>query len=188
MDDNNEVFIRLGELLFESKLEPGTVATAIELYGVHTWDRYGRRRLFLPDTAEANLALDVLAGHYAATQRDVGDDSESDWGFDYQFEGDVFGWPADSAPNFNELQKKIRTDPKPQRPLHAVGKSENANIGIIGGLLQYIRGELGNTKHPEFRSEDALIEHLEVKLKGYAGLSKRNLKDKFALGKAALKA
>jgi hypothetical protein len=185
VDDDDEVFLRLGDLIFRTKVVPGTLATAIEMHGVHTWDRYGRRRLFLPDSAEAKQALDAIARYYSSLGGHPDDiiDGEDF----YDMGGDIFGWPAEQSPNFDELQATIRTDPKPHRPPHAVEKSENANIGIIGGLLQYIKGELGNQKHPEFRSEDALIEHLELKLKGYAGLSKRNLKDKFALGKAALK-
>lgn len=186
MNHNNEVFLRLCDLIFGAKLDPGTLATAIELHGIHTWDRYGRRRLFLPESTEAQQALDRLAAYCVSIEKYI-ESHDMDEEFDRQFGGDAYGWPADQAPDFNALQKNISTNPELQRPRHADTKSENASAGIIGGLLQYIKGELGNQKHPEFQSEDALIDHLALKLKGYAGLSKRNLKNKFALGKVALK-
>jgi len=181
--DKEDVFLRLGELIFDQDVAIGTIATAIELNGIHTWDRFGRRRLFTAETPEAQSALDHLSWAYAYL--DVRADEELRERF-WEIGANNFGWPSAQVPDFKLLASTLSTARPEVRSRQAVQKTENATLGIIGGLLFFIQGALGNEQHPDFHSEDALAGFLEKKLDGYAGLSKRNMKDKFAKAKLLL--
>ena len=64
------------------------------------------------------------------------------------------------------------------------GKSETAYLGIIGALLNFIKGESPWAEaHPSFRGESVLIQDMAKNYDGYTGLSKRNLEDKFPAAK-----
>lgn len=181
--DKEDVFLRLGDLIFDQDIAIGTIATAIEINGIHTWDRFGRRRLFAAQTSEAQSALDHLSALYSVI--DVRADEELRERF-WQLGGSNFGWPSTQIPDFRLLASTVNTSRSEVRSKQAVQKTENATLGIIGGLLLFIQGGLGNEQHPDFHSEDALAGFLEKKLEGYAGLSRRNMKDKFAKAKLLL--
>lgn len=59
-------------------------------------------------------------------------------------------------------------------------KSETAYLNIIGALLET------TLKGGQFKDQEALIKYLSSLYKGYAGLSERNLKGKFAAAKNSL--
>ncbi len=179
-----ETFVDFPHLLYKEKLQPGTIASAVEQYGVYTWDRFGRLRNYLLGTPEAEAALNLLAAHYHneyvsihAHPYDL---------FDYA-EQAPYGWPKEKQPDFKNLEESTIQEPKKPSPRHSMEKANNANAVIIGGLLQFIKGEMGNQRHPDFQSEAQLIAFLEKKLGGYLGVSERNLKDKFARAKEAFK-
>lgn len=60
------------------------------------------------------------------------------------------------------------------------GKSETSYLNIIGALLET------TLKGGQFKDQEALIEYLSSHYKGYAGLSERNIKGKFAAAKNSL--
>lgn len=60
------------------------------------------------------------------------------------------------------------------------GKSETSYLNIIGALLETV------LQGGQFKDQEALIEHLSSHYKGYAGLSERNIKGKFAAAKNSL--
>lgn len=66
-------------------------------------------------------------------------------------------------------------------------RRDNANINIIGSLLDIIAGRApGFAMHPDFTSEGKLIEAISDKYKDIYGLSQRNLTDKFAEAKKGI--
>ena len=181
--DKEDVFLRLGDLIFDQDVAIGTIATAIEINGIYTWDRFGRRRLFAAQTSEAQSALDNLSALYAVDNFRA----EEEWREPFsEHGGSNFGWPSTQIPDFRLIASTVSTSRSEVRSKQAVQKTENATLGIIGGLLLFIQGGLGNQQHPDFHSEDALAGFLEKKLEGYAGLSRRNMKDKFAKAKLLL--
>lgn len=60
------------------------------------------------------------------------------------------------------------------------GKSETSYLNIIGALLETA------LQGGQFKDQEALIKHLSSLYQGYAGLSERNLKGKFAAAKNSL--
>lgn len=173
-----EPFLRLGDYLFILNEAPGTMATAVETHGVYTWDRYGRLRKFPPDSPEAQAALDHLAAVYASNCGHP--DDHIDHEQFYEAGGDAYGWPAMDDPDLKAIKVGLNLSP-PQVPPDKPGpKSENAYLGMVLGLLRFIKGELGNSPHPDYKSETQLGEFIEVAMVGYPGTSKGNFKAKFA--------
>lgn len=185
----SEEFVPLGYLLIEPRAPqgrpwgPGTLATAIERSGIYGWDRFMRFRKFAPNSPEAAQALDALArqAQHDPDDRENQPPVERDDGTGSFYS---FGWPRDKLPEFAAIEGEDADAPAP--PRRGSLRTENATLAIVGGLLAFIFGELGNKRHPDFRSENQLIEFLEEKCKGYGGLSKRNLQDKFAAAKALM--
>lgn len=66
-------------------------------------------------------------------------------------------------------------------------RSETTYQYIIAALLNCISGECpGTEKHPSFKSEAQLIDHIDAFYTGYRGLSKSNLSRKFPEAKRKL--
>jgi hypothetical protein len=173
-----EPFLRLGQYLFLLNEAPGTMASAIESHGVYTWDRYGRLRKFAPDTPEAKQALEYVAGVYASNSGHP--DLYIDYERFYESGGDAFGWPAQDDPDLKAIKVGLNLSPK-QSIINKPGpKSENAYLGMVLGLLRFIKGDLGNAAHPDYKSETQLAEFIELAMLGYPGVSKGNFKSKFA--------
>lgn len=177
-------FLRLGTLIYEQRKPIGLIATVIERHGVYTWDRYGRIRLYLSDTEECAKALDLLAAAYTAY---IDPDGSDEWEVFSEAGGDAYGWPSNKMPDLTNLEVSIKDELEKPIPRNAIVKTDNANILIIGALLAYIKGELGNLQHPDFKSEDQLSLFIDQKFKGYSGASQRSLKTKFARAKETLK-
>ena len=173
-------YIQMYDLLRSRGISPGTLATAIEKVGIYGWDRYGRFKHFAHDSPWAVPAFNALAGQAQH------DDPASMEPIDHDDGTGVYcryGWPADKLPDFAAIE--AGAPPAPERP-GVNAKSENSTLAIVGGLLEFIKGELGTRPHPEFASEAQLIELLADQLKGYPGTSRRNLQDKFAAAKKLL--
>jgi hypothetical protein len=173
-----EPFLRLGDYLFVLNEAPGTIASAIESHGVYTWDRYGRLRKFAPDTPEAKHALDYVAGFYASNCGHP--DNYIDHEQFFEAGGDAFGWPVQDHPDLSAIKVGLNLSPKQSTVDRPGLKSENANLGMVLGLLRFIKGELGNTAHQDYKSEAQLAEFIELAMVGYPGVSKSNFKSKFA--------
>ncbi len=164
-----------------------TLATAIERNGIQGWDRFGRFKTFKQDEAMFERALDFLASEAAFNTEGRHEQSPFERAAD-DFEGPCFGWREGALPDFKAIEAEQAGAPvQPKRNPSADIKAEGNNLRIIGGLLAYIKGELGNSSHPDFKTEGDLIDVLADKLEGYAGLKPRNLQDKFAEAKRLLK-
>jgi hypothetical protein len=175
-------FLRLGTLIYEQRKPIGLIATVIERHGVYTWDRYGRIRLYLSDTEECAKALDLLAAAYTAY---IDPDGSDEWEVFSEAGGDAYGWPSNKMPDLTNLEVSINDQLKlSKRETSASTKTDNAHLGIILGLLKFVKGELSNNRHPDWTgSEDALATFIEAKMIGYPGVSQSNLTKKFTLAK-----
>lgn len=180
-DNDYITFMRLGTAMFRDNVLPGTLATAIEQFGIYTWDRFGRLRHYPLDTPEAQKALDYVAMVFESWSRPPEEQFEymdfEEWG------GDAYGWPESKCPDFKALDASIQ-----QRHTHAPQakpsvKGENANAGMVLALLRFIKGELDNEAHSDYQSEAQLAAFLESKMIGYPGVSVDNFKKKFAEAK-----
>jgi hypothetical protein len=109
-DENGNPFRTLGDFLRE-KVSVVTLATAIEQHGIYTWDRFGK---FGPASeSDRTRALSLLEAQYKwendptvsllEDSRSPLERSEDDW--DDPFES--FGWAAEVAPNFDNIQKAL---------------------------------------------------------------------------------
>ena len=63
---------------------------------------------------------------------------------------------------------------------------ESTYLNIIGALTEVINGRHGGAKHPDFKNQSELIAMIETQYRGYSGLSKRTLEEKFAKAKRSL--
>ncbi len=107
------------------------LATAIEKYGIQTYDRFGRRIPATDEDAEVEVskayALDLLAGYYdfARNQHLYPPTNTDDW-----LESDSplfdFGWPADEAPDFDKIEaEEVPRPPKTKYP------DMDAPVGVV---------------------------------------------------------
>ena len=182
--EKEPTFISLEALL--DRVEVGVLATAIEKGGVQGWDRYGRFGAFDAESAEARAALDLLSEwHLGAQERLLAprDPMFEDSADCFISEYARYGWPDNCLPDFKSIgtaMVKMRSTPESAQ---AKAKGEKANLGIIDGLLLVVEGELGTSAHTAYESEAKLIQHLQEKMAGYPGNSKRNLEAKFAAAK-----
>ena len=109
-DENGNPFRTLGDFLRE-KVSVVTLATAIEKHGIYTWDSFGR--FGLASDADLTRALSLLEAQYKwendptvsllEDPRSPFEQSEDDW--DDPFAS--FGWAAEVAPNFDNIQKAL---------------------------------------------------------------------------------
>ena len=191
-DGINNPFVDLRLLLSEKLTSVATIATAIETFGIYTWDKYGRYKKFDKSTPEAARALYLLGYiHEYENNHQPGDINEqhpldqSEGGDDEYYK---YGWAQEVLPDFLEIQSEQGDVPRPV-PGDRV-KGENANLRIIAALLKYIKGETkGVKKHPSYKDSEAdLITILGQEYSPCgAGFSKRNLEEKFAEAKRILK-
>ncbi len=187
----------LGRLLLTGRAKVGTIATAIDRHGIYGYDKMGRLLPVGSDPWDQAGVLDLLRKyiHVANGRRTdalkVLDDPEFA----------KYGWPQEYLPDFAAIAAEPVTpivqsapaSPIPPSPevqsalsnasLSAVStastKGENANLAIIGGLLAIIKGELGCQAHPDFNSQQQVIDLLTRELNGLNGTGERNLKQKF---------
>jgi hypothetical protein len=178
--EQETILFRLSEILGgRPPYSIGDVASIIEREGIYSWDRYGRFKRFSPDSETAQKALDLLAKLY-----EIRNDPQLDERYDFSdldYELSCFCWPEYDMPDFRTQQSSQA--PQPTKPAHSSSgqtKSENAYLGIILGLLKYIRGEFdGISRHPDYRSDTQLRDILDHFMSAYPGCSKSNTLKRF---------
>ena len=173
-------YIQLYDLLRARGISPGTLATAIEQVGIYGWDRYGRFKHFTKDSPEAVPAFNALAGHAQH------DDPNTMAPIDHDDGTGVYsryGWPADKLPDFADIEAGM--PPAPTLPRPTQRSDEDATLAIVGALLDFIKGKVGEGReaHPAYESEAQLADLLAGELGEFRGLSKSNLQKKFTLAK-----
>jgi len=120
-NDEGNLWLSLGSLLYRDRESVATLATAIEKFGIQTYDRFGRRIAATDDSPDENVrktkALDLLASYYSF-QNDLqrNPDINPDSWFDYDGPFQKFGWPTDEAPEFDKIDTEDAPDSvKPKR-------------------------------------------------------------------------
>lgn len=178
IDDGPDI-VSLGMLLSKGR-SPAILATAIEKFGVHGWDRFGRFGLFGKNSPDERAALDALAAEFAAFSNDQPLPSEQDE-FDSPFS--LCGWPADQLPKLDKIKVRQRKLPRTQ----AGAREENATLRLVGALLEFIEGgKAGRPAHPLYKDDPQLATEL-VKIVGdYPGLGLSTIKRKFDRSRASL--
>lgn len=181
-------FQELGQLMRAKSPSLGELATAIEESGIYGWDIYGRFKHFAPDSEQGKQVLETIAEEFAwrTGQRSSEKLSPLDWeeGFCVFTK---YGWPSDKLPDFKRHESTELEAPEPPMRESSIKKTENASAAIIGALLAYIKGEVNNHRHPMYRGKDEpLIDELLAAYNDFDGISRSNLINKFALGKAIL--
>ncbi len=181
MTDDKDEFVSLATLYFEEGIPAGSLASAIEQQGVGGWDRFDRYRLFKDQVPEEQRALDRLARQHAQdTDPERRDDNEDlDPTSDPLF---FFGWKRSECPIFAEYD----VGPKPPRRRSDAVKIEKTELMILGALLYVIEGNADCRPHPGFATAEKLIAHVVEHFRGYRGISKRTLEQRFAQARALI--
>jgi hypothetical protein len=194
----NKDLYSIGRLLLTRKASPGAIVSAFENQGMFGFDDFGRLQRFNKSSDQAVAILSALANYASKSRTGVSVDV-------HDLDRPVYsnyGWPRDLLPNFVAIEAQIleqvrapillatsATLPMSTTPQVATSeeglltKERNSYNGIIAGLLTFISGELGCSKHPDFdtNSQTKLINHLSKQLKDVLpGNSVSNLKAKFA--------
>gem|GEM_PF-2160751 len=171
-------FVSLLDILFSVFDVVAPLATAIETHGIYAWDRFGRMKKCIPDSPEAQTALNLVESIYVS--RDGPPENEISY-LDFLDSGaGRYGWPGDEVPDFDSIRSGLYVRSTPSTLNRPSVKGENANAGMVLALLKFIKGELDNDSHPEYQSEAQLAAFLESKMIGYPGVSVDNFKKKFA--------
>jgi hypothetical protein len=172
--------------LYEYLREGYTVAqlaTAIEINGVHGWDRFGRYEQFSPKAAASQYALDGLAQYSIEEQRFYDNrDAEDAEGLDghdlSSFDAAEnfpylaihrLGWSPKNLPNIDQTIQY----PSPPKAVRADVVPKNL-MRIIGALLAE------SAVRTRSRSQSQLIDDLCAKHPEVPGFSKSNLEKRFA--------
>ena len=195
-DRENNQFVTLRSLLRSSSnineslrvASVATLATAIDLNGIYTWDEFGRFKLVNKDAPECKFAFNLLARVYKfETDYEQHEQHPLEDTEDYPDDPySSFGWATKVLPDFGSI---FATQSEIIKPALISRKKYENNLNIVAALLAYIKGETkGIQEHSSFSSEADLIEVIEAEYKDHAhGLSKRTLEDKFAEAKQFFK-
>jgi hypothetical protein len=135
-NEGTNPWVSLAELL-KSGISEAVLASAIEMVGIQTYDRFGRRVTAKDDGSEPTIskarALDLLAEHYSyLTKTQIPDDLASDNLISEETDFYEFGWPKDELPNFDGIE------------------SENTPRMIRGKKLLNIDGNVSLPKHRSY--------------------------------------
>ena len=194
-DRENNQFVTLRSLLRSSSnineslrvASVATLATAIDLNGIYTWDEFGRFKLVNKDAPECKFAFNLLARVYKfETDYEQHEQHPLEDTEDYPDDPySSFGWATKVLPDFESIKN---SQSEIVRDIKQLGDREKSSyLRIIAALLEFISGEIsGVEKHPSFLNESKLIDLLDKMYKGYEGLSQSNLSHKFPEAKRIL--
>jgi hypothetical protein len=114
---NNEgnLWLSIGNLLYKDRESVATLATAIEKFGIQTYDRFGRRVPANDDSPDVNVrkarALDLLASYYSfQNELESNPNIDPDSWYEYDSPLQIFGWPTDEAPEFDKIDTESAPD------------------------------------------------------------------------------
>ncbi|WP_284617456.1 hypothetical protein [Aquabacterium humicola] len=181
MPDDEVDFVSM-QAVYNRGYSIATLATAIEKVGLLGQDRYGRWTFSNEKNAEHVVrALDALAARYSKeAQQDGWQPSDDEPLGNPWYE---CGWRSDEQPAFDDIQRGLEPAPR----VKGTTKSNNANINIIGTLVGVLDGTLqGLPKDFVYESDAKFFDIVCPLMEGYAGLSRRNMQDKFAEGRHAI--
>ena len=191
-----------GRILALQKGKPGGIQTAIEREGIYGFDGVGRVKHFAAQTAEVKVVELALAAYATMLAQGMQPDFSK---LDHDSLS-RFGWPRNRLPDFVSIEAEPLLEPAiagagtlagvtpgetvPLTVLQpdtlAPGKriasanANKANDTIVAALMAFIRGDLSPNHHPDYSSQDALIELFSNKLNRAYGMGERSLKAKFS--------
>lgn len=93
---------------------------------------------------------------------------------------DGAGTPAVVMPEETEAVTVLQPQALSLAKRIASANANKANDTIVAALMAFIRGDLSPSHHPDYSSQDALIELFSNKLNRVYGMSERSLKAKFS--------
>lgn len=187
----------IGRLLVTGRASPATIGTALERYGIYGTNSLGQLKIESEHGLIGMSVKDALADYIQLGFTRT-------WYEPKALNNMVYwscGWPQEALPDFNAIaaepipllkQATLSVAPvvnpnaitevaaEPQEHFTGSTKSENANLAIIGGLLAILNGQLNCSTHPNFSSQNQIIDKLITELAGLPGTSERNLKEKFS--------
>jgi hypothetical protein len=179
--------INLYTFLEKENIAPSVVAAAVKKYGVSGWDNYGTYGKFKKDSDAATLALSEIEKYHRVDLESRIMGLRLTRCLPY-FTGInpilQLGWFPYEKPDFDALKKAIGTQPEYEFP-----KSRpETELAIIGGLLHALLGKTSSRPHPDFKSQQQVIDFLidEYKDLKLSGISKTSLEDKFSAANAYL--
>ena len=192
----------VGRILAFQKSKPGGIQTAIEREGIYGFDGVGRVKHFSAHTAEIKVVELALAAYAKMLAKGIQPDFSK---LDHDSLS-CFGWPRNRLPDF----VSIEAEPLPQPAVAGAGtpavvvpgetepvtvlqpqalslakrtasaNANKANDTIVAALMAFIRGDLSPNHHPDYSSQDALIELFSNKLNRAYGMGERSWKTKFS--------
>jgi hypothetical protein len=173
--------VNLYTFLQIAKITPPVLAAAVKKYGVSGWDNYGTFGRFNKDSDAANLALSEIEKYHRVIQqgRKIGEDLTRRLPYMTGINPILqLGWFENEAPDFKALQEKMGSQPEYQFPKTRA----ETEWAIIGSLLHMLLGKIGDRSHPDFTSQQKIIDFLVDTYKDstMSGMSQTNLQDKFS--------
>jgi len=159
-DNDGNPFLSIGELLSPCGnnrnriVQIGVLATAIETHGIYTWDRYGRFRHFLGESAQGTKALDLLSYVYEYESNPEPCNDEKEHPLDHDFGWDnpysAFGWAAEVAPDFSAISAQGSNYEKPIAQKSPQRIRDSSYIKTLAALLAlWPKGKLPSGKDLE---------------------------------------
>jgi len=179
--------ISLYALLEIQKVTPPVLAAAVKQYGVAGWDNYGTYGRFKKDSDAATLALSEIEKYHRVIQkgRKIGKDLTRRLPYLTGINPILqLGWFSGEVPDFQALQEKMGIQPEYEFPK----TRPETEWAIIGSLLHMLLGKIGDRPHPDFNSQQKIIDFLVDTYKDstVSGMSQTNLQDKFSAANAYL--
>lgn len=183
---DKQTYISLVQLI-NTGVKISILATAIEKHGIQGWDRFGRFKAFTKDSAGDDAlrytkVLDALAAQHEwdeapANYRSPIEEAEAFAGSGHPFE---YGWLKSELPDFEAIVAGAAGQPvaPPKKPSK---RAETSDLNIIAALLQFLMPKAGYAKEAQL-----INDLLDVGWGDYAGISQRNLQQRFADAKKSL--
>ena len=174
-------------LLEIERITPPVLAAAVKQHGIAGWDNYGTHGRFKKDSDAAKLALSEIEKYHRVIQegRKTGENLTRKLPYMTGINPILqLGWFENEAPDFQALQEKMGIQPEYEFPK----TRPETEWAIIGSLLHMLLGKIGDRPHPDFNSQQKIIDFLVDTYKDstMSGMSQTNLQDKFSAANAYL--
>ena len=169
----------LGRILLLSKVSTAMVVWAMEKYGIYGLDNFGRVEYHSLTYVTRGMGLLKLHGPLSRYASSIMKNGVIDLEVLEEEAFSMFGWPKEHLPDFNEFkgnqpiinapqiaanssEPKVEntTSIEPEKTEKISAVTEDLYIKTIAGLLWYIQGKTTANQHPDWSSQNKLIENL----------------------------
>lgn len=162
-----EEFVSLFDLLMNG-YQPSVLATAIQEFGLHGWDRFGRYGQIKVDTVDVKIALTALAKVYDAMVDSDPYAERWDVAVDHYSTISCYGWMKSVVPDLAKIKQGIVEVPRPQ----SLAKFESNSVMLMGALLDFIEYGIHSSPHPGFKDFESLATAIETATNSKNGLGR----------------